>query len=279
MNQCTSCGFQNADTSKFCKMCGTKLENNVAQRTCLFCGKKAPQGTLFCMACGNPLEESTKKPEIQTEPTYANIQSEEVTFSGTEQAPKKKTGIIILLIVFLIAIILVVVGVVFAQKNANSDKNQNEDTKNEQQLDDDADDDEADDGGNDREDIADKSQIETKEDSEEEQISEELIQEEQFEDNIVIQDANYILPESNIRMLTISDLYLLTAEECRLARNEIYARHGRIFRDQALQNYFESKDWYRGTIHPDDFDEEILTQIEVANRDLIVQYEEMRGYN
>ena len=271
MNQCTSCGFQNADGSNFCKKCGTKLQNNVIQRSCFFCGKKAPQGTLFCTACGKPLEESMKQPKIQIEPTHTNIQSDEVTFSRTEQAPKKKTGIIILVIVLLLAIILVAVGIVFAQKNAKDDKtNEKKDIKNEQLLDDD----EVNHDEIDREDIVDKSETEIQEDFEEEQISEE-----QLEENVMVQDANYILPESNLRMLTISDLYLLTAEECRLARNEIYARHGRKFNDESLKIYFESKDWYLGTIEPEDFNESTLSEIEVANRDLIVQYETMRGYN
>ena len=70
----------------------------------------------------------------------------------------------------------------------------------------------------------------------------------------------------------------LTGEECRLARNEIYARHERMFADASLNAYFTSKSWYYGTISAEDFSEEILNEFEVANRDLIIQYEEMSGY-
>ena len=38
-----------------------------------------------------------------------------------------------------------------------------------------------------------------------------------------------------------------------IARNEIYARHGRKFNDSELQAYFNSKSWYKGTVNPEDF--------------------------
>lgn len=90
--------------------------------------------------------------------------------------------------------------------------------------------------------------------------------------------SDYILPESNTRYLELSDLEGMTAEECRLARNELYARHGRKFDDEYLQAYFESKEWYEGTIDAKDFDESVLNEYEFANRDLIVEYETEQGY-
>lgn len=90
--------------------------------------------------------------------------------------------------------------------------------------------------------------------------------------------ADYILPNSDSRYLTKSDLEGLSKEECRLARNELYARHGRKFDDEALTNYFSQFDWYHPTIDPDNFDESILNDVEIANRDLIVQFEEEQGY-
>ena len=49
--------------------------------------------------------------------------------------------------------------------------------------------------------------------------------------------------------------------------------------DEELQNYFNSFDWYHPTIEPDDFQESMLNQYEVANRDLIVAYETEQGYH
>ena len=91
-------------------------------------------------------------------------------------------------------------------------------------------------------------------------------------------NSEYILPGSDSRYYTMDELAGLTAEECRLARNELFARHGRKFQDEALQAYFDSLSWYHGTIEPEDFDESIFNEYEVANRDLIVQYEKDMGY-
>lgn len=91
-------------------------------------------------------------------------------------------------------------------------------------------------------------------------------------------DEGYVLPNSDKELLTEADLEGLSAEQCQIARNEIYARHGRMFKDEAIQAYFNSCDWYEGTIAPDDFDEANLTETEIANKDLIVEYEKKMGY-
>lgn len=80
----------------------------------------------------------------------------------------------------------------------------------------------------------------------------------------------YILPDSSTRYLTGTDIAGLTSEELRLARNEIYARHGRKFKDEALQAYFNSKSWYAGTIEPERFsDDALLNDVERKNLELI----------
>lgn len=88
----------------------------------------------------------------------------------------------------------------------------------------------------------------------------------------------YILPDSDACYLTKKDLQGLSKEECRIARNEIFARHGRKFDDEELQAYFDSCSWYAGTVAPEDFDDSVLNAYEKANRDLIVEYEQEMGY-
>ncbi len=90
--------------------------------------------------------------------------------------------------------------------------------------------------------------------------------------------SEYLLPDSDSRYLTEDDLAGFTAEQCRLARNEIYARHGRRFSDPALQRYFDSLSWYSGTIEPSDFNDNVFNSYERANCRLIVQYEQEHGY-
>ena len=92
------------------------------------------------------------------------------------------------------------------------------------------------------------------------------------------EDPAYILPDSDKEYLTRADLEGLTQEELRLARNELYARHGRKFDDEGLQAYFEGLDWYVPSIEPEDFTEDMLSEVEVYNRDLITEYEEEMGW-
>lgn len=83
----------------------------------------------------------------------------------------------------------------------------------------------------------------------------------------------YILPDSDKRYLAEEELSGLSAEELRLARNEIYARHGRIFQNEFLNNHFSACDWYRPTKTASEFSESVFNQYERANRNLIVAYE------
>ena len=85
--------------------------------------------------------------------------------------------------------------------------------------------------------------------------------------------GDYILPESNTRLLTEGDLEGLSAHELMLARNEIYARHGRKFIDEQIQAYFNGKSWYNGTIEAADFDSSVLSEIERANISFIGAHE------
>ena len=72
----------------------------------------------------------------------------------------------------------------------------------------------------------------------------------------------------------ITDEFLgpLFLEDLRVLRNEIYARHGRIFKDKALQKYFESQAWYKPNA---DFKDDQLTEIEVRNLAKIREAEEV----
>lgn len=91
-------------------------------------------------------------------------------------------------------------------------------------------------------------------------------------------NGGYIFAKSDTVLLKKEELQGLSAKECKIARNEIYARHGRKFKDKELQAYFDSCDWYKGTVEPDDFEESDLSETEIANKDLIVAYEEEKGY-
>ena len=84
---------------------------------------------------------------------------------------------------------------------------------------------------------------------------------------------SYILPDSSLRELTIADISGLSHDQLELARNEIYARHGRKFTNPTLQNYFNSQAWYTGTIEPEDFTDDMLSDVEKSNIQFIKDHE------
>ncbi len=91
-------------------------------------------------------------------------------------------------------------------------------------------------------------------------------------DQSMITDGQ-IIPDSDSRKLTEDDLKGLDAGKLRIARNEIYARHGRKFKDRELQSHFDGMDWYFPTVEPDKFDESSLNEYERYNLEFISKYE------
>lgn len=99
-------------------------------------------------------------------------------------------------------------------------------------------------------------------------------QDEESEDSQVASDSEYILPDSDTRKLTRADLQGLSKEELRLARNEIFARHGMIFGVADLDAYFGEKSWYKPTVAYDDFYDTVeMNAYEEANISLILSVE------
>ena len=54
-----------------------------------------------------------------------------------------------------------------------------------------------------------------------------------------------------------------------LAKNEIYARHGYIFKNEDLYNYFMGCVWYNPTCKAEDFDDSVLNEYEKANLEVL----------
>lgn len=89
---------------------------------------------------------------------------------------------------------------------------------------------------------------------------------------------DYILNGSDSRYIDKSELSSLSETKIELALNEIYARHGRFFSTKSIADYFNSKSWYHGTVSAENFDESVFNKYEKANRDLIVDFMEEKGY-
>lgn len=59
-----------------------------------------------------------------------------------------------------------------------------------------------------------------------------------------------------------------------IGRNEIYARHGYIFTDEEMKQYFENQQWYRERVTADQFKEDVFNSFEKKNIELIKKVED-----
>lgn len=88
--------------------------------------------------------------------------------------------------------------------------------------------------------------------------------------------SGYVFEDSSNRLIKESELYALTEHQCCIARNEIFARHGRKFADKRISEYFNALPWYTGRIDGSVFDANIdsyLSATEKKNIETIRAYE------
>ncbi len=89
-----------------------------------------------------------------------------------------------------------------------------------------------------------------------------------FEAKLREKITNEVLPEEYFYGMYIEDL--------RVLRNEIFAKHGRVFKDKELQKYFESQPWYKADLSfTDDKISTVLSETEFKNITMIKQQEEI----
>jgi hypothetical protein len=83
--------------------------------------------------------------------------------------------------------------------------------------------------------------------------------------------ANVVEPlyHSDMKYYKKQDLENVPLLIIHLAKNEIYARHGYIFKDEDLNNYFNGQLWYNSSVKSEDFDESVFNEFEKANLKLL----------
>lgn len=87
-------------------------------------------------------------------------------------------------------------------------------------------------------------------------------------------DGDYILPNSGTKLLTNNDIKGMSKHDLALARNEIYARHGRKFQTEEYSKYFSAKSWYSKNPNYNYADDESnLNSIEIKNVQFILSAE------
>lgn len=89
----------------------------------------------------------------------------------------------------------------------------------------------------------------------------------------------YLFPDSDRRYLEEDEVSYLEYETLRIAINELYARHGYVFKAEDLRSYFESKDWYVPVEGIENQNDTIMAQFneyEKANVQLLAKYRDMK---
>ncbi|MBR6399306.1 MAG: Cna B-type domain-containing protein, partial [Lachnospiraceae bacterium] len=84
--------------------------------------------------------------------------------------------------------------------------------------------------------------------------------------------------DTAVRYIDYNDLAGRSREEVRLICNEIYARHGYIFSNQAYNDYFSQFAWYSPSVTKDGFSEDMFNQYERENVHTIAHYEKDMGW-
>ena len=92
-------------------------------------------------------------------------------------------------------------------------------------------------------------------------------------------ETEFVLPDSDIRLYTAEEIQQLNDYELFVAINEMYARHGRIFTDPDLSQYFESLSWYSPQFSPEEYEASApsFSETEQGNLETLVNERSNRG--
>lgn len=87
-------------------------------------------------------------------------------------------------------------------------------------------------------------------------------------------DDSYMMYDVDSRYVSADELSSWSSEDLAKLRNEIFARHGRIFKTQKWIDYFATKTWY---VPRYDNVDSMLNDYEWANLDVILKLEDQRS--
>ncbi len=81
-------------------------------------------------------------------------------------------------------------------------------------------------------------------------------------------DGYLVAPD---RVITETELQGRSKAELRVMRNEIYARHGRVFQSPDLNAYFTAKPWYKQNTN---YDDSLLSEVDKQNVRILQEHED-----
>lgn len=292
---CKECGQEIVDNAVFCGFCGAKV-NVVEEKDdslniekndsiCPSCGNSIKKGSMFCGECGykftdkgendlfdendkvgsetgfnsyDEYNDTEQKKSYNTMDYYSdNLGLPPELRNNTTKSKIDSKNIIFIAAFAVIMIVCIVVSIMLISKihKHNADVVSN--------------------GTITVEDKATKQNESGDFDSEnEDEDDNNLTEHDNLKDSNSYNKEDYILP-TDTEYISFDDLDNLSKEEVALARNEIYARHGYQFQSEVYAEYFSKKEWY----HPNpNFSDTEFSEIELANKDTIVAFEEEKGW-
>ncbi|WP_373899147.1 YARHG domain-containing protein [Haloimpatiens sp. FM7315] len=234
---------------------------------CNKCGKEIPENVKFCPNCGNKIKGKTedllevkeKEEEKEDEKEIEEVKEKEeqkddekekeISKPGLNNSKKKTIGIFIVLLMIIVGLAGYVGFDLFSNKN--NPKNEKVNTVSKKSIDK-KDKKEGEDKDNQDENNADQykedeeNTLKETPENEDSNATSSIIEGETAitEDNPNKFTCGYVFPESDSRYLNEEDLMYETSQKLALGRNEIYARHGYVFKTEPYKTYFEHKDWY-----------------------------------
>ena len=245
-----------------CPYCKKDI-TSLPKQFCPYCGKEI----IPTYSYDNIGKEFWNKYE-QSNARDENIRKEQINKQKLEKKQKYSNWIILIIII----IVLVISAVYFSKKNINfNNTNQTNNTSPTMSSDQPNDPDEKDALSSNDDYIEDEEDAGSSGGDTDSNYPEDTNTYDDYVDDENSED--YIIPYSSDRLLTIQDIESLSEQELIFARNEIYARHGRKFKDDTIREYFLSKDWYEGVIEADDFSEDMLSEVEKQNAYMMLEYE------
>ena len=280
---------------------------------CTNCGQQLPEGTKFCTSCGAPtgaaasVQETVRMPSPAPAPASTQPMSpapvppadarQILRDSGGEPPRQSKAPIAAAVVLALLAVAALAAVVVFAdpfgldllgkkepeaqEQPAGQDEGAQEDGRADADEKDDADaatPDEDPEPADDPDPTPEPEEDPEPADEPEKEPEEEPDEEDEPEDEEP--EGTYVLADSSTHLYTTDELEGMSEWELYIARNEIYARHGRRFRNEDLQSYFNGQPWYEPRYDPDEFDEhasDYLNETERKNADTILALEKSIG--
>lgn len=262
---CTSCGSEIEEGAAFCTNCGSKTQKIPTQQASASSSNVPDTSGIDVSAYPTVAQGSVgapNYPQTTAMPTVGAAGQAYVASQPQSQGSKPNTTMIISIAAIAVAVIAIIVLIVALVSGGSEDavdaSSQGYESTSEQQLND--------------------SMNNSAEETSIEEVTAPEFNSSSAAWDVINSPNGYILEDSDVRFYSDAELNALSDYELYLARNEIYARYGREFKNRDLQDYFWNKNWYTPRYSPESFDNIVtLNKYEKKNAQAMLALEKARG--